>query len=154
MTLTMMFGLALAGLLLAIIWFDLRYLRIPNILVMLLVALFVLRALLQPAMAVFWPHLGLALGVFGLTFVLFTLRMMGGGDTKILPALALFVPLGFLPQTLLIFAAALIICTLFVMALRRLVKPSAATQWRFMASHKMPMGLPIGLSGLVVLALM
>lgn len=145
--------LALGAVLLAIIWCDLRYMKIPNLLVLVLVGLFVAKAMLMPDRVMLGEQLILAGAVFAIGFVMFALRLMGGGDTKVLPALVLFVPLAFLPQVMIVFSVMLILGTLAVIGLRRVLGAREASDWAFLRTKRMPMGLPIGLAGLVTLVL-
>lgn len=71
---------------------DVRSLRIPNIYSVLIVAAFAVSFLCQPQF--FFPlwHHGLALAiVFIVTYLMFIAGMMGGGDSKLGSALALWV---------------------------------------------------------------
>jgi len=74
---------------------DLRHYRIPNSLILILIAAYPFFALTQPSDA----HVGWSLGIAGLFFLiglgLFALNIMGGGDVKMICAVALWVgPLG------------------------------------------------------------
>lgn len=70
---------------------DLRSLRIPNYLVFVGVALFLATApLLSGNEILLRAVIGAA--CFGLCFLAFAFRLMGGGDTKFLPVIFLFVP--------------------------------------------------------------
>jgi prepilin peptidase CpaA len=84
----------LALMLLAASWFDLRARRIPNLLC-LAVALFAVPFWWVSGLAV-WPDVGIQLGVAGLVFLLFAAAFaagaMGGGDVKLVAAVALWLP--------------------------------------------------------------
>jgi prepilin peptidase CpaA len=71
---------------------DLRSLRIPNLHVLVALGLF---ALLAP-IAVDWPELALRLQIaaitFAIGFALFALRLIGGGDVKMMAVVLLYVP--------------------------------------------------------------
>jgi prepilin peptidase CpaA len=81
-------ALAFAGFLLVAAVTDLRALRIPNALVALGLAVAVARLLLTPAPL--WPHLGLGLVAFAVTFALFAANLIGGGDAKLFPVAVLW----------------------------------------------------------------
>ena len=72
-------------------WCDLRSFTIPNRLSLLIVAAFAVYAL---AMGLEWQavalHLGVSIGLFLLGWGLFALRLCGGGDVKLLSAVALW----------------------------------------------------------------
>jgi len=78
--------------------FDLKTFRIPNGLSLALIALFIVKAAATPEIAV-WPEHILAGGVMlGLGFLAFALGAIGGGDAKLMSALALWFGIGFLPS--------------------------------------------------------
>lgn len=141
----------LALILLAIIVADMRLMRIPDILPLSLVVLFAVHvAVVGPGTWVLW-QMGAAAVVFALGFIAFGLNLMGGGDTKVLPALVLFVPFPALSAAMLAFAAALILSIGAIVLLRRgFARPDHS--WAILRETALPMGVPIGLSGLVLLA--
>ncbi len=69
-------------------------LRIPNWLTAVLAAVFPAAALAFGHQIDWLSHLGAALAVFAGAAVLFALRVMGGGDVKLLAAVALWTGLG------------------------------------------------------------
>jgi prepilin peptidase CpaA len=82
--------LAFAGLLIAAAASDWRSLTIPNRYSLALVALFPSYVLAMDG-GVDWPlHLAFAGGAFGLGFLLFALRLCGGGDVKLFAAVTLW----------------------------------------------------------------
>jgi prepilin peptidase CpaA len=92
------------GLLLTAVLTDIRWLRIPNLIPLLLVGLFVVVAALSvlTARPVDWPSHLLAGGiVFAAGIGLFAWGKIGGGDVKLLTAVALWHGLGLLPGLLL-----------------------------------------------------
>ena len=138
----------LSPLLLSVGYCDLRYMRIPNALSLLAVALFVLTMPLLGWQEVL-VRLAAAAIVFGAGFVIFALRMVGGGDVKILGALMLFIPSTTYQIFSFGFSAALILGLAFVLGLR-LVPRLQRTDWVTMRSHgTFPMGISIALAGLV-----
>jgi len=85
---------ALAAMLLAACWCDLRARTIPNLL-NLAIALLAIPFWWSIGLAL-WPdvafHLGCAILVFGLFAIAFALGAMGGGDVKLVAAIALWLP--------------------------------------------------------------
>jgi len=73
---------------------DVRGLRIPNAHSLVIIGCFVAAFLIAPQdFGKWWEHLG-ALGlVFVITYIMFMMRMMGGGDSKLASALALWLGL-------------------------------------------------------------
>lgn len=140
----------LAAALLALIVLDLRFMRIPDQLVAAFLALFIVKVLAQgPGEWLLW-QMGLAAVVFGACFVAFGLNLLGGGDAKVLPVLALFVPLGQLAPAMLLFSVALILSIAAVLACRR-IWSHPDRSWAVLRERDLPMGLPMGLTGLALL---
>jgi prepilin peptidase CpaA len=85
---------SLAALLLAACWFDIRSRTIPNSL-NLAIALLAIPFWWSLGMPL-WPEaalqLGVALLIFGLFAIAFALGAMGGGDVKLVAAIALWLP--------------------------------------------------------------
>lgn len=145
-----MVELLLAAILVAIILCDVRMMRIPDLLTMLALFTFVLRIWTVGLGPWLLPQIALGGVVFALCLIAFALRLMGGGDTKMLPALALFVPVAALPSVLFAFSAALLLSIgAILLARRRFASPDHG--WAVLRSTALPMGLPIGLAGLVSL---
>ncbi len=72
-------------------WSDLRYMKIPNMLVLAMaVAFLVIGAIFLPFDVYLWRLLG-GFIVLVAGFVLFSLGVMGGGDAKFAASMALFV---------------------------------------------------------------
>lgn len=93
-----------------------------------------------------WPAVGIriavALVVFGIFTVLFALRMMGGGDVKMIGALALWLPFGSLMTMLMVMALSGGVLTLFLLIRHR---------WRPNENMpQVPYGIAIALGGLWV----
>jgi prepilin peptidase CpaA len=73
---------------------DVRELRVPNALSLIVIGAFVLGIVVSPdSFGKWWSHLGAFTLVFGVTFAMFAVGMMGGGDTKLASALALWIGL-------------------------------------------------------------
>ncbi|HSG53931.1 MAG TPA: prepilin peptidase [Paracoccaceae bacterium] len=133
----------------AALW-DLRQLRIPNGLVYVLLAVFVL--MLAPCLP--WSVLGLRVlaagGLLGFGLVAFAYGLFGGGDVKFLAALLLFVPSGTLVVFALVMALSLLASIALILAARRLA-PGYSGGWGVLRAQKgrLPMGLAFGIGGLV-----
>ena len=132
----------------AVAWSDLRHLRIPNRLVGVALGLFVLCIPLLTGSEVAW-RLGAALVVFALGTLAFALRLVGGGDVKMLAALMLFVP----SQTWNVFgyglSLALVAGVLVVLALRAAPVLRNADLAVIRARGKFPMGISLALAGIL-----
>ena len=140
--------LLLSPLLLSVAYFDLRYMRIPNVLSVLAVALFVLT---MPLLGwhEFAARLVAATIVFGIGFAVFALRMVGGGDVKILAGLMLFIPSQTYQTFGFGFSAALLLGIVFVLGLR-VIPRLQRTHWvTIQARGTFPMGISIALAGLI-----
>jgi prepilin peptidase CpaA len=98
---------------------DLRYLRIPNSHVLLMLGIFVVTAPFVLTLPELGTRLLAASIAFGVGFVLFALRMFGGGDVKMLSALLLLVPSPDIVLFLRFFAGALLISSLGMVVLQR-----------------------------------
>lgn len=73
---------------------DVACFRIPNFLSLALVALFVPAVVLAPVAVPWLWHVAAALVVLSAGSVLFALRLLGGGDVKIMSAAALWLGMG------------------------------------------------------------
>ncbi len=95
-----------------------------------------------------WPDLairiGIAVGLFLLFAVLFLMRWMGGGDVKMIGALALWLPLPALVAMLTVMALAGGVIAL-VLLIRQKWRPNAE-------KPEVPYGVAIALGGLWVIA--
>jgi len=137
----------LSPLLFAVAYYDLRYLRIPNWLVLTAVFFFVF------SLPVFgWQEAGfrflLSLVVLALGFVLFALKLFGGGDVKMMAALVLFVPSDSYTEFALGFSLAIFIGILTV-SIFRSVPVVASSTWAFVQHPRsFPMGISIAMCGL------
>lgn len=141
----------LVPLLLATILYDLRYLRLPNAISLLMLLLFVLWApfALAPSQ-ILWRAV-VAGVVLGIGLGAFAARLIGGGDVKVLAALMLFLPLRGLPHYFLAFGLCLLAGTAMVLALRR-TPLAKASRWQVLtATGRFPVGLAIGGAGLIFL---
>lgn len=132
----------------AVAWSDLRHMRIPNLLVLLALGLFVICMPLLGWQEVAW-RLGVALVVFALGTLGFALRLFGGGDVKMLAALMLFVPSQTLHGFGYGFSLALVLGVVFVLALRAAPFLRDAELAVIRNSGKFPMGISIALAGIL-----
>lgn len=141
-----LFGILLAVLLLMAAWTDIRSRTISNELnaaIALLAVAFwwVLGEPLWPDIAL---RIGIALAIFGLFAVLFMLRMMGGGDVKMIAALALWLPFPALVVMLTVMALSGGAITVGILIRQR---------WRPNAERpEIPYGVAIAIGGLWVIA--
>ena len=94
-----------------------------------------------------WPdmamQIALGLCVFGFFAALFALGMMGGGDVKMLAALALWLPLGGIVKLIVVMSLLGGVLTLGVVALYRLRKR--------LGDPEIPYGVAIAIAGLWVI---
>ncbi|HTH26996.1 MAG TPA: prepilin peptidase [Sphingobium sp.] len=94
-----------------------------------------------------WPgmaiQLGLALGVLLLFATLFALNMMGGGDVKMLAAIALWLPAGALMSLLVLMALLGGVVTIVTLLHHRMARRSGKVE--------IPYGVAIALAGLWVI---
>ena len=133
---------ALALLLLAASWLDLRSRTIPNGL-NLLIALLAIPFWWASGLGL-WPdvawQIGLAILVFGLFTIPFILGAMGGGDVKMLGALALWIPSGALLPLIVIMSLAGGVLTLAMLIRQRLARSEGQME--------VPYGVAIAFAGL------
>lgn len=141
-----LFGILLAVLLLMAAWTDLKTRTISNelnaaIALMAIAFWWVAGEALWPDVAI---RIGVALGVFVLFAALFVLKMMGGGDVKMIAALALWLPFKALLTMLTVMALAGGVITLIILISQR---------WRPNADRpEIPYGVAIAIGGLWVIA--
>jgi prepilin peptidase CpaA len=119
---------ATAILLLAAAISDIRRYRIPNTIVYAIVVAFALGA----AFGLPWPAIGWAVmagvGMFLLGAGLFALGLFGGGDVKLIAAMALWTGVAGLPRFLLVMTAAGGLLGVVWMLKRRRQQPALASQ--------------------------
>lgn len=137
----------LAPVLLTVAYFDLRFMRIPDILTLIVLAVFVVTVAVFPP-ADLWTRVIVAASVFGLGFIGFAFRLIGGGDVKILSALMLVVPTSGIVVFANVFSASMFAGILLVLAIRQVPQINSLGWKSFGGSHKFPMGLSIALAGL------
>ncbi len=140
------FGTLLAVMLLMAAWTDIKTRTIPNELNA-AIALMAIGFWWISGDA-FWPdiaaRIGIAAALFGVCALLFIIRMMGGGDVKMIGALALWLPLPALVTMLIVMALAGGAITLFLLIRQR---------WRPNAERpEVPYGVAIAIGGIWVVA--
>lgn len=143
-------ALPLAALCLAIIWSDLKMMRIPDWISVGLVGLFAFWVMLDFGAFAIVPRLVMAGVIFCICFGLFAARLMGGGDTKVIPALALFAAPAHLSAILLLFSACLLSSIVVILAARRWLSAPVGHRGA-LHSQKLPMGVAIGATGLIAI---
>ncbi len=132
---------------------DLRWMRIPNWTALTGVAVF-LAAL--PWMG--WDEALFraiaALIVFVIGFVLFAVRILAGGDVKFLSALVLMIPSASLSLFGFVFSFAMLASISFL-TVARATEFAGHSRWVGMRTRQhMPMGVAMGLAGLLHLAIL
>lgn len=151
--LTVTYALAMLCLVLAALEDAWRY-RISNMLSLALILLFVVAAIVQPIGVDWLDHLSGALFMFALGTAMFGLGWMGGGDVKLLTAVALWCGLADLPRLLIttsLLGGALVIALIVV----RRALPAAAGEWRpkiLRRNAPVPYGIAISVGALLLLA--
>jgi prepilin peptidase CpaA len=134
------------ALLVAASCFDVLRLRIPNVIPLGLVVLFALHLLVEPGVHAPLDHL-LALAVTLLIlFPVFALGMLGGGDVKLLAAVALWLGMQKLAALLILVGIAGGIFALFWLAMRWLIRTGLGDRRlpRSLQAHApLPFALPI-----------
>lgn len=125
---------------------DLRHLRIPNSHVVLALILFVVSA----PFVLTWPDLSHRLLAAAITFVigfaLFSLRLFGGGDVKMMPVVLLYIPPPDLILFLRLFAAALLVVTLAALIVQN-APIFKRLGWESVRAHRhVPVGAAMAIS--------
>ncbi len=129
---------------------DLRYMKIPNMLSLVGLGIFVMSAATYLPFEIAMERAISGAVSFAICFVLFMVRAFGGGDAKILPVLFLFIPIPMLPIYLLGFSAAMIVGMVGIFLVRQLVNREAATWVSLKPGAGFPMGISIALSGFLL----
>lgn len=147
----------LVPLLVAVILYDLRFMRLPNVLSLLFLVVFLgtlpgLMTSPDPWGALAWP-VGTAAVVLVTGMLANALGLMGGGDVKILAALMLFIPTDQLVTFVTLLCFCMVIGIFGMMALRSL-RAGRPSRWKSLTETKRyPMGLSIGAAALLLIAL-
>lgn len=138
-----------APLMAAMIWTDLRYMRIPNALVGAV-------ALLGIGCAIFGliPDLGIRLTAGGAVFVaglgLFAIGTMGGGDVKMLAVLVPLVPPEMLPSFAVLLSTTTLAAMMLLTGARRVAGGPDSAWVSLRASGRYPLGLSIAAAAMIL----
>jgi len=152
-----LFPLAIVSpVLVACAYSDLRYMRIPNKLVLMLAVFFVITSPMLTLPEIGW-RIAVSAIVFGISAIAFSLRMLGGGDVKMLAALLLFIPSTTLTTFGYIFSSSMLTGLLVSTTLQNAAWAESLGWASVKAKGRFPMGISIALAGvahpLVVLAI-
>ena len=128
-----------------VMWSDLKAMKIPNMAVMALVAVFVIVGLIVlPFEANLWRLLTMEI-VLVITFLANVIRLMGAGDSKFIAAAAPFIDPGDGAQLAFIFAANLLACYVTHRIAKNTGLRQLAPDWdRWTRGRKFPMGFALG----------
>jgi prepilin peptidase CpaA len=118
--------LLFAGILLAAVIIDLTSYRIPNSLVLALLALFIVVAALNWTSVAWLSHIGAAILVFGAGIFLYAIKQMGAGDVKLLAVVALWAGVFALPA-LLFFVSICGLLGMVMIIILRIIAPRLQT---------------------------
>jgi prepilin peptidase CpaA len=135
---------------------DLFTMTIPNRVSLLLIAAFVALALLTGMpLKTFGLHVGAGLVVLAVTFTMFALGWIGGGDAKLAAAIGLWCGFGVLLDYLLIASVLGGLLTLVILYWRTSNLPGFAVKvmWIFRLHHHktgIPYGIALAAAGLIV----
>jgi prepilin peptidase CpaA len=147
--------LYLVASMLAVIYFDVTRFIIPNWLVGSLLIAYPLAVILSPV-AVDWKMalVGM-LGVFALGYVIFALRVMGGGDVKLIIVLSLWVGLEKLAVFGINFAIIGGVFTLFLLLVRKIIPVVAGSGKKLprIIRNKEPVPYGVAIAGAFLLML-
>ncbi len=135
---------------------DFRTLRIPNWLTGLLALAFPVGALAAGHPIAWLPHVAAGLAVFAVATVLFALRLMGGGDVKLLAATALWIGLAqllpFLVLVALVGGAFALVCMMLRHPLVQTAILATLHRLPIFAQKNLPIpyGIPIAIAGVLM----
>jgi prepilin peptidase CpaA len=113
--------LLFAGILMAAVVIDLMSYRIPNSLVVALLALFIIIAATNWTSVAWLSHVGAGILVFGAGIFLYAIRQMGAGDVKLLGVVALWAGVFALPALLFFVSICGLLGMLVIIGLRIVV---------------------------------
>jgi prepilin peptidase CpaA len=128
---------------------DVKSYRIPNILSVIIFCLFFVWYYTAERTSSIPTNYLIAFGlVFGIGFVLFTFRLFGGGDVKLLSAVSLWAGVGYLLDIIVLMAliggAMAVGALVYVIVQRRIFNNSAVS----ITKSKLPYGVAISVAGL------
>ena len=154
-----LFFWAFTALLVGAALFDVCRFVIPNWISLALVGLFAAAVFVHPVSIDWLSHLGAMAVVLVAMLVAYRFRVVGGGDLKLVAAVALWIGLGALPQLLLVIALAGGAFALGIMVLRRVVTMLVIAQPFYetvtlprllLPGESIPYGVAIAVGGLWV----
>ena len=131
---------------------DLRRLRIPNWISIVLVLAFLPIAVTLPLPEIYSRLIVVAV-VFGIGLALFAMNTLGAGDVKLLAALLLFVPSQQAALFFLLLSATLLIGLAAVVVARQVPVAQRSSFKALATPGVFPMGISISSAGLICLAL-
>lgn len=135
---------------------DLFTMRIPNRISLVLIAGFLLAALLtRMPLETFGIHVATALGVLAATFALFSLNLLGGGDAKLMAAGALWIGGAHIIEFVLFIAVFGGVLAAVILGYRRFLPEGAFTlpDWAHrlhVRGGPIPYGIAIAAAGLIL----
>ena len=139
-------------------WSDLRTLKIPNVLVLAVLGVFVITGLWGLPIDIFFWRLAHGVGVLLLGFVAFSFGFIGGGDAKMAAALTPFIVPAELGKFLILYA---VITLILLMVLRLIMQMNRHRDTGWLSIDQMkkparervfPMGLIFGVTIVFYLA--
>ncbi len=141
---------AMAVVLIAAIVIELRTGKIPNWLTLVPFVLFIAVATsVEDRVSLMW-QLGFAVAVFGVGLLLFAFAGFGAGAVKLMSGLALFLPLSKIYWTLGLFIGSVFILAFILQQLRKAIADENSA-WHALRTKGLPMSLPIGATGFLVM---
>jgi len=138
---------AMAAVLIAAMFIEVRTGRIPNWLTALPFVIFIAVFATNDDRWAMMTQVYMAIGIFVFGLILFAIAGIGAGAVKLMTGTALFIPLNEAFPTLLIFVLAFFVVSGVVVQVRKLIG-SEDSKWHIWRAAILPMSLPIGLAGL------
>jgi prepilin peptidase CpaA len=125
---------------------DLLRFRIPNAIVLAIAVLFVAAALIAPGKVAWLGHLGAGVTVLVCTAVMFHFNVMGGGDAKMLAAVAFWTGFSSLVPFLVVVSVIGGVLALALLVIRFVCKRIPSVDWPrlLLPGNPMPYGVAIG----------
>ena len=135
--------------------FDILKFRIPNAIVLLLPALFVIAGVLAPGTVDWLGHLGAGTIVLVCAALLFHFNLMGGGDAKLLASIAIWAGFDSLLPFLIAVSILGGVLALVLLLLRPVCAKFSSVHWplSLLPGHPLPYGVAIA-GGAVVMRVM
>jgi prepilin peptidase CpaA len=125
---------------------DLQQFKIHNIQVLAAFSLFIMSSPFLLGMDEFSSRVLAAVITFGICFILFSLRLIGGGDAKMMPVVILFIPSGEVVLFLRIFAFNLLLVSLGALFIQRAPGLRRAGWTSAHERRKVPVGVAMAFS--------